>query len=166
MKKIALALGSFIVGAISTSLFDSGIHTSTRVQAAQQSPALPPSTISMPAAVPVVPPLQFFGHGSTIGGNVQQLDGFSCDGSCTVTPRLLTYGGGSVNIPIAVLPKGVPIVFTGAAANTLALMRATGMIPTPKQVPVPLPGGPIIKADMEISANPHITLVSLEGVKK
>jgi hypothetical protein len=169
MKKTTLALGSFIVGACCMSLLDSGIHTSTRVQASQQlpSPTLPPSTISMPAAIPIVPPLQYFGHGDTITGNVQQLDGFSCDGDCTITARLLTYGGGAFSFPVAKIPKGVPIIFTGAAANTAVLMRATGMLPAPKRpAPVPMPGGQIIQADMEISAQPKITLVSLEGTKK
>jgi hypothetical protein len=162
MKKTTLALGSFIVGACAMSLFDSGIHTSTRVQASQQPPVtLPPSTISMPAAIPVVPPLQYFGHGSTIGGNVQQLDGFSCDGECTISPRVLTYGGGAFSFPVAKIPKGVPIIFTGAAANTELLMLATGMIPAPKRPSVPMPGGQIIQADMEISAQPQIALVSL-----
>jgi hypothetical protein len=170
MKKTTLALGSFIVGACCMSLLDSGMHTSTRVQASQQPPsppALPPSTITMLAAIPIVPPLQYFGHGDTIGGNVQQLDGFSCDGGCTIAPRILTYGGGAFSFPVAIIPKGVPIVFTGAAANTVLLMTATGMLPAPKRpAPVPLPGGQIIQADMEISAQPKIALVSLAGVKK
>jgi len=163
MKKTTLALGSFIVGACCMYLLDSGIHTSMRVQAAQQPPlTLPPSTISIPAAIPIVPPLQYFGHGDTIGGNVQQLDGFSCDGACTIAPRILTYGGGSFSFPVAKIPKGVPIIFTGAAANTMLLMRVTGMLPAPKPRPVPMPGGQIIQADMEIAAQPQIALVSLE----
>jgi hypothetical protein len=168
MKKITLALGSFIVGACAMYLLDSGIHTSIRVHASQQPPpTLPPSTISMPGAIPVVPPLMYFGHGSTIGGNVQQLDGFSCDGECTIVPRILTYGGGNFSIPVAKIPKGVPIIFTGAAANTALLMRVAGMIPAPKRpAPVPMPGGQIIQADMEITAQPQIALVSLEGAKK
>jgi hypothetical protein len=167
MTKVTLALGSFIVGACCMSLFDSGIHTSTRVQASQQPPTLPRSTIFMPAAIPVVPPLQYFGHGDTIGGDVQQLDGFSCEGECKIAPRVLTYGGGAFRFPTAIIPKGVPVVFTGAAANTVLLMHATGMLPAPKSpTPVPMPGGQIIQADMEISVQPKIALVSLEGVKK
>jgi hypothetical protein len=165
MNKTALALGSFIVGATFGSFALSLIQTSTLVLASQQPPALPPSVINMPAAIPVVPPLQFFGHASMVGGNVQQLDGFSCDG-CTITVRVLTYGGGAFNFPNAKIPTGVPIVFTGAALNTLKLLQITGAIPAPKPRTVPLPGGPIIKADMEIEAQPTITLVSLEGVKK
>jgi hypothetical protein len=168
MKKTTLALGSFIVGACCMSLFDSGIQTSMRVQASQQPPpTLPPSTISMPAGIPIVPPLQYFGHGDTIGGNLQQLDGFSCDGECTIAPRILTYGGGNFSFPVAKIPKGVPIIFTGAAANTVLLMRITGMLPAPKRpAPVPMPGGQIIQADMEISAQPQIALISLGVVKK
>ncbi len=169
MSKVTIALGSFIVGALCASLTLSLIQTSTRVQASQQSPlapALPPSTISMPAAIPVVPPIQYFGHSSTIGGTVQQLDGFACDG-CTVTVRVLTYGGGAFNFSNTNVPAGVPIVFTGAALNTLRLLQITGAIPPPPTpTPIPLPGGPIIKAQMEIKAQPKITFVSLEGTGK
>jgi len=70
MSKSVLPFGSFIVGAICGSLALLLIQTSMRVQAFQQpqEPALPPSAISMPAAIPVVPPIQYFGHGSTVGG--------------------------------------------------------------------------------------------------
>jgi hypothetical protein len=169
MRKIVLSFGSFIVGAICGSLAFSLVHTTARVQAAQQLPqgqALPPSTISMPAAIPVVPPLQYFGHASTVGGAAQQLDGFSCEG-CTVTVGVLTYGGGAFNFSNTKIPAGVPIVLTGAARNTLTLLQLTGAIPKPAPPrSVPLPGGPIIRADMEIKAQPNITFVSLEGVKK
>ncbi len=108
MSKVTLALGSFIVGAICGSFALSLVHTSTWVHASEtpQAPTLPPSTISMPAAVPVVPPLQYFGHASTIGGAVQQLDGFSCEG-CTIGVGVLTYGGGAFSFPNAKLPRNV-----------------------------------------------------------
>jgi hypothetical protein len=53
-----------ILGSLAFSL----IHTSTWVQASQapQEPTVPGSTITMPAAIPVVPPLQYFGVESSI----------------------------------------------------------------------------------------------------
>ena len=167
MSKVTLAFGSFIVGAICGSFALSLIHTSTRVQASQ-APTLPASTLSMPAAIPVVPPLQYFGHGDSVGGAVQQLDGFSCE-DCTITAGVLTYGGGAFSFPNAKLPRNVRVILTGAALNTFTLLRATGAIPNPASpLPVVPPSGNAIqRAELQIKAQPSpITLVSLEGVKK
>jgi hypothetical protein len=169
MSKVTLAFGSFIVGAICGSFALSLIHTSTWVQASQapQEPTLPPSTVTMPAAIPVVPPLQYFGVEGTVGGRLQQLDGFSCE-RCTVTVPILTYGGGLFNLPGSKLPRNVVLHLTGAALNTFNLLRATGAIPNPAPLPhVPPPGAAIQRATLEIKAQSSpLDLVSLEGAKK
>ena len=170
MSRSMLPFGSFIVGAICGSLVFSLIHTSTRVHAFQQPPqeqALPPSMISMPSAIPVVPPIQFDGHGSTLSGPVQQLDGFSCE-SCSVTVGVLTYGGGNFNFPNTTFPRNVGLHLTGAARNTFILLTALGVIPRPTPPPVaPNPGRVIQRTELEIKAQPSpITFVSLESVKK
>ncbi|SRR6266403_730117 len=158
MSRTALAFGSFIVGAVFGSLALSLIHTSTRVQAGQ-------TAISMPAAVPVVPPLQYFGHEDTINGAVTGLDGMSCE-RCTINTPVLTYGGGLFSLPGSKLPRNVEIRLTGAALNTFNLLRATGAIPNPSPV-VPPPGTAIQRTKLEIKAQSGpLDLISLEGVKK
>jgi hypothetical protein len=149
MSKVTLAFGSFIVGAVFGSFALSLIQTSMLVQASRvpQAPTLPPSTISMPTAIPVVPPLQYFGHGDSVGGVVQQLDGFSCDG-CTITAGVLTYGGGAFSFPDAKLPRNVRVILVGAALNTFTLLRATGAIPNPAPpLPVVPPSGNAIQRE-------------------
>lgn len=168
MSRSMFAFGSFVIGAVLGSLSFSLIHTSTRVQASQQpsqAPTLPSSTISMPSAIPVVPPIQFFGHEDNVSGTVQQLDGYSCEG-CTITVGVLTYGGGNFNFPNTKFPRNVPVVLTGAARNTWILLMAVGAIPKPAPPrSVPLPGDRLVQADIEINAQPSISFASLE-VKK
>jgi len=167
MNKVTVAFGSFIVGILCGLLAFSLVQTSTRVQAFQQPPQAqaPPSVISMPGAVPVVPPLQFFGEGSTVGGAVQQLDGFSCE-RCTIAVPVFTYGGGAFRLPGSKVPRNVEIRLTGAAQNTFNLLRMTGAIPNPAPV-APPPGNAIQKTMLEIKAQSSpLDLVSLEGVKK
>ncbi len=169
MSKTVLAFGSFIVGAMCGSFALSLIHTSTWVQASQapQAPTLPPSSISMPAAIPVVPPLQYFGVESMVGGSLQQLDGFSCE-RCTVAVPVLTYGGGAFSLPGSKFPRNVGLVLTGAAQNTFNLLRMVGAIPSPKPLPqAPSRGTAIQRATLEIKAQSSpLDLVSLEGAKK
>jgi hypothetical protein len=119
----------------------------------------------MPGAIPVVPPLQFFGEDSFVGGAMQQLDGFSCE-RCTITVPVFTYGGGAFRLPGSKVPGNVEIRLIGAAQNTFNLLRMIGTIPNPSPV-VPPPGRVIQKAMLEIKAQSNpIDLVSLEGVKK
>jgi hypothetical protein len=168
MYKLSQLFGSFVLGACGMFLALSFIHASIPVLASQQPPQeqkLPPSTIAMPAAIPVVPPLQYEGHGSTIGGAAQQLDGFSCDG-CTVTTGALIYGGGAYSFSNTKLPRNVPLILTGAALNTYKLLRLTGVIPNPTPPsPAIQPEGPVMRADLVIKAQPMITFVSVEGTK-
>jgi hypothetical protein len=167
MSKVMLSFGSFIVGALAMFLMLSPIHTSTWAQEQpSQAPSLPPSTINMSAATPVVPPLQYFGHGSAISGVAQQLDGFSCDG-CIVTTGLLIYGGGSYSLLNTKFPNNVQLRLVGAAENTLKLLMLTGVIPPPAPPQPALPQDKIFKAEVQITAKPNtVSLVSTAGVKK
>jgi hypothetical protein len=116
--------------------------------------------IRMPAAVPVVPPMQYFGHGDTIVGELQQIDGVSCDG-CTIAAHTLTYGGGAYAFRNTRLPSGFQVVFNGAAQNTLQFMIATGTMPQPPLPHAPPPGSATQTAKLEIKpqTNP-LTFVS------
>ena len=140
-----------------------------RTQEPQQTSGsqLPSSVINVPAAIPVVPPLQYFGHGDNIGGSAQQLDGFSCDG-CTVSVGLLTYAGGAFSFLNTTFPRGVPLHLDGAALNTLRLLVTLGVVSIPSTPQPPFPGTPpVIQAELRIKASPkQVTFVSLEGVKK
>lgn len=167
MSKVMLALGSFVIGAICGSMSPSFIHTSTWAQAqSPQEPSLPSSTIQNLSAVPVVPPIWYFGKGDSIGGAAQQLDGFSCEG-CTVTTPLLIYGGGSYSLSNTKFPKDVEVRLVGAAENTFKFLIFTGAIPAPAPPQPALPPDRTFKAEVRIKAKPNaVTLISTAGVKK
>ena len=169
MSKVTFALGSFIVGALCGSVSLSLVRASTRAQEPQQTSGsqVPSSVINMPGAIPVVPPLQYFGHGDKIGGSAQQLDSFSCDG-CTVSVGLLTYSGGAYSFNNTTFPRGVPLHLDGAALNTLRLLVTLGVVAIPSSPRPPFPGTPpVIQAELQIKASPKtVTFISLEGTKK
>ncbi len=161
MNKIALASGSFIVGAIVGSLALSLVHTSTRVQASQGERI----GFAGPSGEPVVPPIRtHIVGGGVLGGTVQSLDGVDCDG-CVLAVERLSYAGGAYRLNNAKLPTHVPIELKGAALNTVNLLRALGALPNPAP-PQQAPNPPMITTKLEIKAQNNFTLVSLEGLKK
>jgi hypothetical protein len=163
MNRIALALGSFIVGACCGSIALSLIHTSTRVQASQGEVV----GFAGPPGEPAVPPIRtHIRGGGVLGGTVQSLDGVECDG-CTLGVGRLSYAGGAYELKNAQIPRGIPIELKGAALNTVNLLTALGALPS-RQQPIPAPKTqPKNRADeLEIKPQSSFTLVSLEGVKK
>jgi len=161
MTKVALALGSFIVGATFGSFAFSLIHMSTRVQAGQG------GGIVIRGAEPVVPSLGPTLHGGGVTGGIQPLDGISCDG-CVLVPDSFTYAGGAYQFNNAEVRKNIPITLKGAALNTVNLLRSLGALPSPQPTPQPQDNNqpPIIRAAIELKIQDNFTLVSLEGMKK
>jgi hypothetical protein len=158
MNKVALALGSFIVGACCASLALSLSQTSTSAQVLVG--------VAGANTEPVVPPLSLhFSGGGVVGGSLQPLDGLDCDG-CVISVDRLTYGGGAYRLNNAQLRNNMSIELKGAALNTLTLLRALGALPAPPKPPQMQSTPPMIKAALELKAQSDFTLVSLEGVKK
>lgn len=152
MSKVALALGSFIVGATFGSFAFSLIHISTRVQAGQGGGIVL-------GLEPVVPNLGPAIRGGGVIGGVQALDGIHCVG-CTLAPDVFTYAGGAYQLEDAQVRKNIPIQLKGAALNTVNLLKLLGALPGPQPAPQAPNNNPILRAQ------DRLTLVSLEGIKK
>jgi hypothetical protein len=120
MRNVTVAVGSFIVGAISVSLL--GNHTSTL---AQQEP---PRTVVVAGAVPVVPPFV----GTTVDGDnfdrrTLNVDGILCR-RCTFHDATLVYGGGEFAIIEPRLSGNLSIKLDGAAHNTAVFLNLFGLL--------------------------------------
>jgi len=172
MSKIALASGSFMVGACCTLLAASFIHTSTRLQAESSQIQL----FGTGDAEPLVPGLRLrLEHAGGIGlpGLSQSLDGLDCD-DCTLGVGKLTYAGGAFRLKDAHIPRGIPVELKGAALNTVTLLSALGAFPSPSPAPpTPVPpqtAPPKMQTpkpqipNLEIKPNSSWTLASLEGI--
>jgi hypothetical protein len=171
MTKVALALGSFIVGVCCASLVFAVSQASARAQL--------PVAIAGGNTEPVVPPLSLhLSNFSLSGGFVQPLDGIDCDG-CLLSVARLSYAGGAYRLKNTRIPNGIPIELKGAALNTVNLLRQLGAFsnsqqplpssptptPTPPASPTPPPKA-APKNELEIKPQSNFTIVSLEGLQK
>jgi len=125
MRKITLALGSFIVGAISMSLV--GNHTSTLAQGPNKSWSI----LQLDRAVPKVPP---FGNISVqdigIDGGTHFVDGILCL-RCSFNNATFEYGGGEFAILNPRISGTVSIKLDGAAENTATFLSLFGLLGCP-----------------------------------
>jgi hypothetical protein len=158
MRKIALALGSFIVGACSAFLALSLSQTSTRVQAAGQA-----TGVRAGGAEPIVPPLGVRLEDSGIGAfETQPLDGINCV-RCSIDVGVITYAGGAFNCDgCSIQAKRVQL--KGAALNTFNALRFFGVIPNP--TPTVPQQSPIQRASITLTLQNPVKWVSLEGLQK
>ena len=129
MSKIALALGSFIIGICCT------LAVISVTQAVAQDQSLKNEAVNIVGAEPTVPPLSSHMKGGKLGGVSQTLDGIDCDG-CTIEVNTITYGGGAFSCKNCVIHLA-KLNLTGAAWNTYNALRFFGIIPTPKPAPNP-----------------------------
>jgi hypothetical protein len=144
MSKVTVALGSYIVGAISMFLvIGSESQTSTFAQARISGPG----ELIVADSVPVVPTGVAMFSGIVIDKPLQQLDGFGCV-RCTLKVPTFAYGGGPVILAEPTLPRSIRLILTGASANTLALLiflKANGIsIENFFDKPNPKPNEPMI----------------------
>ncbi len=155
MSKIMLAFGSFIVGASVMFLMLSGSHTSTFAQVLGG-----PGGVLVSAEVPTVPPANLHFSKATWSGLVQQLDGVDCT-DCVFNNVSFTYGGGAFNFNNVAISKNFRLTLTGAAANTIILLRILEAIsaakpPIPPQPQTPIQRTAIAKQTVTISlASPY-----------
>ena len=141
MSKITLALGSFIVGAMTMLFLFSGSHASMWAQESTK----PGPGLEMPFAIPTVPPLRHVVlEGNEFVGVEQQLDGLNCKG-CKFRDVVLTYGGGAYALSDCVFSGRVRIALSGAAGNTVAILPLLQAITVGKPPEAPKPKAPINK---------------------
>jgi hypothetical protein len=162
MRKVTVALGSFVLGAACMSLL--GNHTSTFAQAPPQKAPPQQGLITIAGTVPVVPPLPHVAlEGNSFQDAAYVLDGLECRG-CTFKNVTLTYGGGAYLLQNANVSLPVKLNLTGAALNTAQLLQTFGLIGCPaKAVPqMPNPNAPTI---MMAKYAPTGSLESPVGVK-
>ncbi len=125
MRKITIALGSFIVGAISMSLV--GNHTSTLAQ----EPKSPPGAIKVAGAVPIVPPFRNNTVAdSSFDGVTHLVDGILCL-RCNFNNATLEYGGGEFAILNPRFSGTTSIKLDGAAENTATFLSLFGLLGCP-----------------------------------
>jgi len=125
MRMIALALGSFVLGALSGPLLLSGIHTSIEPQsAAAANMFLGNRKYALPVVNPIDP--QFAIKGLTSGANeggIFQLDGLNCE-QCTFGDATFEYSGGAFNcVDCRFTAPEKNITLSGAALNTLRVSQ-------------------------------------------
>jgi hypothetical protein len=141
MRTVTVALGSFIVGALSVLLL--GSHTSTVLQ-----PAWGQTAIKVEGAVPVVPPLRHIvARDATFTNIVHAVDGTEVENG-TFKNVTFEYGGGAYRLVNATVVPPVNFRFTGAAANTFNFLAMFGMIGCPASAPkqtIPDPNAPIMR---------------------
>jgi hypothetical protein len=130
MRSFILALGSFIVGAITSWLLMSIPHTSMSVQFASAQPR----GFFDESAIPRVPPISTEQYHREFVGGVQQLDGLSCR-QCVFTNTVLAYSGGAYRLTDAMFSGTPTLILRGAALNTMRVLQLFGQIPAGPRVP-------------------------------
>ena len=147
MSKVAVALGSFIVGACSAFFALPGSHTSILAQAPP--PTRPPASklrlIVDEHAFPGVRPISMILTDIPFSETTQQLDGVDCV-RCTFNDVTLEYGGGSYKFTESRFSGPIRVEFKGAAANTLALLQVLQSLAAGSQPKPPTPKAPIKRA--------------------
>lgn len=155
MRTVIVALVSFMLGATLVSLY--GYQTSTQ-------PGVP--AIHVEGAAPVVPTVgTVVLNGSTVTG-AYEIDGLQCM-NCKFTNVDLIYGGGAYRFENPTVIPPVSFRFTGAAANTFALLDMFRLIGCPAAAPkpgLPNPNTPILKkANLKLPI--RVNIVSPFGQK-
>lgn len=148
MNRVLLALGSFVIGACFSFAASSLIHASTRAQR---------QGLVVEGAEPVVPPIKFFGRETRIGGDVQALDGISCDG-CEIAASKITYAGGAASFKNCRIVSVLPIELKGAAENTRQFLMMVGALPKPQPNKPPKTNPNMQTATFELKPQDNFTL--------
>jgi hypothetical protein len=153
MSKIAIAVGSFIIGVCVAFAASSLLHASPQAQ-----------RLEIVGAEPVVPPLNANFVGGTFSGPAQPLDGFSCQG-CNIIAPVLTYAGGAFRCENCAIHSS-ELQFKGAALNTVAILKLVGAIKGSPPGNSAKPQNSLMEAKMDINIKQKVTWVSLEGLQK
>ncbi len=153
MSKTKIALGSFVLGMLTSFLLLSSNQTSTLAQAPSpvppaQSPLAP--LITGGGGVPTVPPISshFKDFGLAVPGGGFGVDGSECV-RCVFNGAILRYGGGNFQFTDFQFSGPLRVELTGAARNTLIFMDfvqrlAAGQAPAKPA----MPNAPIIRTAM------------------
>ena len=141
MSKVAIALGSFILGAC-TMLFSVallGSHTSTFAHSSAQLRAI--GTGGEPTVPGITMHAEHFG---LAGGLLQSIDGLDCK-DCKFSDVTLEYSGGAFQLTNFPFSGPLRVNLKGAAANTVAFLNLVQAIAASQRPPEPKPNSPIIK---------------------
>ena len=141
MRKIMLALGSFLVGAMFMWLV--GNHNSTFAQ----SPNKPVPLLKAEGAVPTVPPFRnVVLEGVGFGDDTILIDGILCR-NCGFNNTVIEYGGGEFAIVEPHISGPVSVKLDGAALNTAVFLNYFGLLGCATNNPMPpINPAPLMKA--------------------
>jgi hypothetical protein len=98
--------------------------------------------IEIPNAIPAVPPIRANVQGMHLVRTGQALDGLSCDG-CTFEDSRLTYSGGSFALKNMTFIGSTSVAFSGAAANSLVLLKLLQSMPSGTKPSPAVPNKPL-----------------------
>jgi hypothetical protein len=154
MRMVALALGSFVLGALIGSSLFSGIHTSMEAQAASPNAIfIGNSKYELPVVSPIDPTVAM--KNGTVGGNegtVVQLDGLNCE-HCTFGDSVFEYSGGAINcVDCQFTSPEKTINFGGAALNAIRLWQYFQSLKVPTPAPKPYPWEENPKIQIKVTA--------------
>lgn len=181
MSKIALAVGSFLLGVCSVLALNlSGIQTSPVPQMPKRPDlpkvpeTFPPNPMGKEAEAigigdfsPVIPGLADLApKGEHLTAARQRLDGLRCIG-CTFNGVTFEYAGGATNLVNAKFTGPVRIELSGAAANTVAVVAFLQMAARGKKPTMPNPNVPMVKtANVQIDIGTADLVTPFNGATK
>lgn len=126
MRSVTTALGSFVLGALCSSLF--GGHISIGREPVLAFDKREPSVFDGNAFTPIVPtPARSIEDGGINEYQVVQLDGANISNSVFRDPTFV-YGGGAYSLRNSAISGNINFHFIGAAANTVQFLASFGLL--------------------------------------
>jgi hypothetical protein len=143
MSKVTVALGSFVVGALSMLLVLSGSRTSVVADALGQTVVARTGSTILAGRPPIVPPLSSRLPSCLISDSTLVIDGANFD-ECVFKNATLEYGGGSWRFGKVSFSGTTRVNFIGAAANTVVFLKLLSALganqqPRPVKPKTPIP---------------------------
>lgn len=161
MSKLAVALGSFMVGAIASMWI---VFSGNQLSITEQSWA-ETRGFTFPGGVPKVPSVLREVIGSKFVGVTQSLDGINFV-DCEFTDVTIEYSGGQYILDGVVFSGKNRLVFKGAADNTLSLLGLRDKLSGHELIPIPnTPIPPNKRYEFE-TKNPTTITLSSPDIKR
>jgi|HubBroStandDraft_6_1064221.scaffolds.fasta_scaffold00716_10 hypothetical protein len=176
MTKLALALGSFLLG-LSSIIAVNHVHAVAQIPQASREmlallrPIVPELGVAVPRVSPLPPSMVPNSSNNlfVIGGQnpapmVIDLDGLQSVSNVYASPAgvKIRYGGGAYKLERAFIGGPLEFEFTGAAANTVHLLQSVGLLPGQSSGQTT----EIVRAPAPVEAPPNTPIVKRTTLNK